>query len=195
MRLLAISLLLLLPVGAVWAQTGIHRCLGANGVPVFTDRVCSDINAAPVAPPAPSASVAAEPTGLPTQPPAVLCAADMAKLKQAVVDAFAARNPNRLAGLMLWDGDGQQAVVSNIRLFDRLMAHPLIDIRSGPASASSTVSSDAAVSSTSAAPNPRPEQGESLLVQTEADDGSGGTQETRFDVVRHDGCLWLHPQE
>ncbi|RDS85172.1 DUF4124 domain-containing protein [Dyella psychrodurans] len=193
MRLLAILLLVLLPVGAVRAQGDIHRCVGADGVPVFTDRVCSDINAAPVAPPAPTSSViVAVPGSLTSQPPAVLCAADLKQLKQAVVDAFAVRNANRLAGLMLWDGDGQGAVVSDIQLFNRLMAQPLIDITTGPTSAASTP--DAPVASSTSAPRPGPSEGETLVVRTEAEDGSGATQDTRFDVVRHDGCLWLHPQ-
>jgi hypothetical protein len=190
MRLLAILLLFLLPIGAVWAQGDIHRCVGANGVPVFTDRVCSDINAAPVMPPAP-ASTAIAPAN-PSQPLPVLCASDIGQLKQAVIDAFAARNPNRLAGLMLWDGDGQETVVADIRLFNRLMVHPLIGVRAGPSSASSTAGS---VDPAGAAPSPSPTQSATLSVQTESDDGSGATQETGFDVVHHAGCLWLHPQE
>lgn len=192
MRLLAILLLLLLPMSATWAQGDIHRCMGADGVPVFTDRVCSDINATPVMPP-PSTSSVAAPADL-AHPPAVLCAADIEQLKQAVVDAFAVRNPNRLAGLMLWDGDGQGAVVADIRLFNRLMAHPLVDIKAGASSSTSTTD-DPATPSTSTASIPRPSpQGEVLSIQTEADDGSGAAQVTRFDVVHHSGCLWLHPQ-
>jgi len=191
MRLFAIVLLLLLPAGVIWAQGDIHRCIGANGVPVFTDRVCSDISASSVAPPPPTASVAA-PAGLPSQPPAVLCAADMAQLKQAVVDAFAARNANRLAGLMLWNGDGEGAAVADIQLFNRLMAHPLIDVTTGPAPATSTAGNPAVPAS---AARPAPSPGDTLAVRTEAEDGSGATQETRFDVVHHDGCLWLHLQE
>lgn len=194
MRLIAILLLVLLPIGAVRAQGDIHRCMGTNGVPVFTDRVCSDINATPVAPPAPTSSVSVvAPSGLPSQPPAVLCAADLKQLKQAVVDAFAVRNANRLAGLMLWDGDGQGAVVADIQLFNRLMAHPLIDITTGPASAASTA--DTPTASATSTPHPEPPEGEMLVVRTEAEDGSGATQDTRFDVVHHDGCLWLHPQD
>jgi hypothetical protein len=193
MRLLALLLLLLLPAGAAQAQGDIHRCLGANGVPVFTDRVCADINAAPLAPPATTSSAAPASSSRPSQPPAVLCAADMAQLKQAVVDAFAERNPNRLAGLMLWDGDGQGAVVADIQLFNRLMAHPLIGITTRPASAASTA--DASPTAATSAPSPEFSEENTLTVRTEAEDGGGATQETRFDVERHDGCLWLHPQD
>jgi len=33
-----------------------------------------------------------------------------------------------------------------------------------------------------------------LVVQTESDDASGESQQVRFDVIRHAGCLWLRPQ-
>lgn len=192
MRLLAILLLFLLPVGAVWAQGDIHRCMGTNGVPVFTDRICSDVNATPVMP-APSSSAQA-PVEL-SQPPPVLCAADVAHLKQAVIDAFAARNPNRLAGLMLWNGDGEQAVVADIRVLGRLMARPLIDVKALPLAPASAVSpDDPPAPSTAALPSPKTGQAEALLVQTESDDGSGATQETRFEVLHQSGCLWLQLQ-
>jgi hypothetical protein len=194
MRLIAFLLLALLSTGAPRAQGDIHRCMGANGVPVFTDRVCADIDAKPMAPPpAPTSSVGvvAAPAGVPSQPPAVLCAADLKQLKQAVVDAFAARNPNRLAGLMLWDGDGQGAVVADIQLFNRLMAHPLVDVAADPAPAAS---SDAPPAAATSAPHQAPAEAEFLVVRTEAEDGSGTDEDTRFDVVHHDGCLWLRPE-
>ncbi|GFZ92610.1 DUF4124 domain-containing protein [Dyella caseinilytica] len=179
-----IFLLLCLPIATASAQGDIHRCMGANGIPVFTDRVCSDVNASPLLPPASTSSAPASP--IQAQPPPVLCASDMAHLKQAVVDAFADRNPNRLAGLMLWNGDGQQAVVADIRVFSQLMARPLIGV---------TVEGEAASDDNTGDPssNDAPAHGEALLVQTESDDGSGAAEQTRFDVIHHSGCLWLHP--
>jgi hypothetical protein len=193
MRFSAFLFLLLLPIAAANAQGDIHRCLGTDGRPVFTDRVCSDVNATAVLPPVPAStapvSVAAPVQSLPAPPPPVLCAADEEHLKQALVDAFAVRNPNRLAGLMLWNGAGQQAVVANIRVLTRLMAHALVDveIESGDAGYSDDDSLEATSSSAAA-------HGGSLVVQTEADDGSGETATTRFDILHHAGCLWLHPQ-
>jgi hypothetical protein len=199
MRLLAIFLLLLLPLGTVRAQSDIHRCVGSNGSVIFTDRACSDLNASPAVPvPTPSASVNETPASI-AQPPPVLCAADMAQLKQAVVDAFADRNPNRLAGLMLWEGSGREAVVANIREFTRMMARPLVGVRASeyastaPPSSATATGANPSVLSMSATPNPSPPEGEFLSVETESDDGSGATQETHFGVVRHDGCLWLEP--
>jgi hypothetical protein len=201
MRYLSLFLLLLLlPISAVKAQGDIHRCIGADGIPVFTDRVCSDINAKPVMPaPAASTSTAtsASVSSAPLQAPAITCAADLKQLKQAVIDAFAERNPNRLAGLTLWNGDGKEEVVADIRYFKRLMSRPLIEVKS-TADASSTSSdsddADASSLSLSASPNPTPAHGEALIVQTESDDGSGATTQTRFDVVHRSGCIWLRPQ-
>lgn len=188
MRFLCLLLLLLLPVCA--SAQGIHRCMGANGIPVFTDRNCSDVNATPVLPtPAPAASTHA-PAPM-SQPPAVTCAADLKQLKQAVIDAFAERNPNRLAGVTLWNGDGKEEVVAGIRYFTRLMSRPLIEVKS----ASAAGNDDGASSlSLSASPGPAPAHGEALLVQTESDDGSGASTETRFDVVHRSGCVWLQPR-
>jgi hypothetical protein len=167
--------------------------MGADGQLVFTDRVCSDVDAKPVLPPASASTAPALFLGTAQPPPPpLLCAADMGRLKQAVVDAFAAHNPNRLAGLMLWDGAGQQVVVAHIRAFAQLMTHPLVDVDvdadESPYDEGGDESSEAASSNASA-------HGGTLVVQTESDDGSGESQEARFDVIRHAGCLWLHPQE
>lgn len=187
-------LLLWLPICAK-AQGDIHRCMGTNGIPVFTDRVCSDVNATPIlAAPAPASSAHAPVES--SQPAAVTCAADLKQLKQAVIDAFAARNPNRLAGLTLWSGDGKDAVVADIRYFTRLMSRPLIEIKSTSDAASTPDDDNTGASqlSLSATPSPAPVHGEALLVRTESDDGSGATAETRFDVVHRSGCIWLQPR-
>ncbi|RUL69299.1 DUF4124 domain-containing protein [Dyella choica] len=194
---IALLLLLLLTVSAAKAQGDIHRCMGADGIPVFTDRVCTDLNAKPVMP-APAASVHAPVEQQPAQAPAaVTCAADLKQLKQAVIDAFAERNPNRLAGLTLWSGDGKEEVVAGIRYFNRLMSRPLIEVKSiGGASSASDHDDDADASSLSlsASPNQTPAHGEALVVQTESDDGSGASVQTHFDVVHRSGCVWLRPQ-
>jgi hypothetical protein len=189
MRLMALLLLLLLPIAPASAQGDIHRCVGADGRPVFTDRVCSDVGAQPVLPPASASTAAVSPIGSAQPPPTVLCAADMEHLKQAVVDAFAAHNPNRLAGLMLWNGAGQQTVVADIRAFNRLMARPLVDVSAEPGEEDASGYDDA---SETAASHPVAHGG-TLVIQTEADDGSGNTESAHFDVVHNAGCLWLRP--
>jgi hypothetical protein len=193
MRLRIFLLLLCLPLAAARAQGDIHRCIGANGIPVFTDRVCSDVNASPLLPPAAASSAPVSST--PVQPPPpVLCASDTAHLKQAVIDAFADRNPNRLAAIMLWNDEGQQAVVADIRVFSQLMAHPLIGVTVEGESDAGDDSDASSGAPASVPPDNAPAHGGSLLVRTESEDGSGATEQTRFDIVHRDGCLWLHPQ-
>jgi hypothetical protein len=192
MRLPAFFLLLFLfPFTAVWAQGDIHRCIGADGRPVFTDRVCSDLDAKPVLSPAPASTASAALASPVLPPPPVLCAKDMEGLKQAVVDAFAARNPNRLAGLMLWNGAGRDTVVVYIRALSGLMAHPLLEVDAdADESAYDEDEDDASSASTSRASG----QGGTLVVQAGSDDSGSGHLEARFDIIRHAGCLWLRPQ-
>ena len=191
MRLQVFLLLLLLPIAAAKAQGDIHRCTGADGQPVFTDRVCSDVNAAPVLPPAAASTAPASAVGVVQSPPPVLCAVDVDHLKQAVVDAFAARNPNRLAGLMLWNGAERQTVVAYIRALAGLMTHPLLDVDvDADESAYDEDGSD--MSETTASQTAA--HGGTLVVQAGSDDGNGQNLQARFDIVRHAGCLWLHPQ-
>ncbi len=177
-------LLLCLPLGAR-AQDGIHRCVGADGNPVFTDQPCAALNATPVASPARDSAPTTTAPIAPATPAPVSCATTVADLRQSVLDAFSTRDPNRLAGLMLWGGYGQQSVVADIRSLGGLMQRPLLGV--GQADDDSA---DTPASSGSAPPAP-PNDERQLVVRTAADDGSGQPRETRFDVVRRSGCLWL----
>jgi hypothetical protein len=193
MRLFVLLLLLLLPIAVAKAQGDIHRCVGADGRPVFTDRVCSDVDAKPVLPPASASTMPVSPMAPALPPPPVLCAADMEHLKQAVVDAFAVHNPNRLAGLVLWNGAGQQAVVANIRAFTRLMARPLVEVDAESSDDDVSSYDDGDSSGTTAFHSGA--HGGALVIETEGDDGYGDTQAAHFDVVHHAGCLWLRPAD
>lgn len=190
MRALVLLSMLVLLLPVAHAQEGIHRCMGANGVPVFTDRVCSDVNATPVVP-APTSNAPAPDKSL--QPPAVLCAADLKQLKQAVIDAFAERNPNRLAGVALWNGDGEAAVVTDIEFFRRLMSHPLLLVKAVLIPSANAKDPGVSQLSLSVSSQPTAGQEEMLIVQTAPDDGSGTPEETRFGIVHRSGCLWLQP--
>lgn len=188
-------LLFLLPL-CVMAQDGIHHCIGPDGNPLFTDQPCAALQATPVNTPsaAPRPAVVQGLSDIPaTSPPPVSCAASVAELRQSMTDAFAARDPNRLAGLMIWNGYGRDAVVADIRSLGSLMQRPLLDI--------GTASEDddpPAPSDDNADPSPsthaaRPGSGGSdqLIVHTASNDGTGVPHETRFTVLRRSGCLWL----
>ncbi|WP_267224560.1 DUF4124 domain-containing protein [Dyella silvae] len=181
----ALLLILLLCSASALAQDGIHRCVGPDGNPLFTDQPCAALQATPVAAPSEPSPNLQTPTV--TEPPPVLCASSVAELRQSVLDAFASRNPNRLAGLMLWGGYGHDAVVADIRSMSALMRQTLLDVgedTGDPPSASSSPG-DAGTPPPRATANPR------IVVRTVADDGSGAARETHFNVVRRSGCLWL----
>ena len=163
---LVLLLLFALVVLPARAQTAIRHCIDADGHPVFTDPPCASLQATP----APATSGAAPAPS--TRPPAVTCAADEDQLRQAVIDAFASGDANRVAGLMLWSGYGEHAAVADIRSLGVLMKRPLLDIQTSDPPAGTGDAS-------------------ALVVRTVSADGSGSTEETRFPVERHAGCLWL----
>lgn len=184
-------LLFLLPLCAM-AQDGIHRCIGPDGNPLFTDQPCAALQATPVnAPPPTATKPAAGPSDILTAtPPVTTCATSVGELRQSMVDAFATRDPNRLAGLMIWNGYGRNAVVADIRSLGALMQRPLLDIRTSddddpaPADSTSTLSDREAQRQSAAA-------SDQLIVHTASNDGSGTPRESRFGIVRRSGCLWL----
>lgn len=183
------ALLLLLSLCALalpaLAQDAIHRCVDAHGNPLFTDQPCASLQATPVQAPPPAASVAAP--GLPV--PLQRCASTAAELRQRVIDAFAARDPNQLAGLMLWRGYGHVSAVGDLRALNRLVRQPLLEIHVGgdsgddPADDPATAGSSLPPATASAAP-----PADELQLRTGGGDGERGA---RFAITRQAGCLWL----
>jgi hypothetical protein len=150
----------------------------------------------------------------PAEAPPILCASNVAELRQSVADAFASRDPNRLAGLMLWGGSGRNAAVADIRALGALMQRPLLDFGEdtqeapAPAAAPSadsiydldktpsepdkTVAGGGGDTGTLTAAARAPASAvHQLVLHTAANDGSGIPHETRFAIVRRSGCLWL----
>jgi hypothetical protein len=175
-------LLLLIISVPLHAQDVIHHCIGSDGHPVFTDQPCAALNATPtisVPTPATGSSV----TGAPHESPPVLCAATREALRQSVTEAFAARDPNRLAALMLWSGYGKQSAATQIQDFGQLMKRPLIGIGGTDGDTPASAGSNATT----------PDEDDDLVVRTAGNDGSGAAHETRFAITRRSGCLWLKP--
>lgn len=156
--LLALLALALLPLGA-HAQS-IHRCTGAAGQIIFSDQPCAAFNAQPTVP-----SLAPAPAPGATAPVPTLCAATTAALRQAVAEAFALHDANRLAGLVLWQQRG--AAQADIRQWAQLLREPLLDATGDGENASE------------------------IVVRTQSLDGSGASRETHFGVRRQAGCAWL----
>ncbi len=179
------ALLLLLPLCTLAlparAQDAIHRCVDAHGNPLFTDQPCASQQATPVQASPPATNAAAP--GLPV--PLQRCAGTAAELRQRVIDAFAARDPNQLAGLMLWRGYGHVAAVGDLRALNRLVRQPLLEIHVGgePADDPAAAGSDAPPATASAAP-----PADELQLRT---GGEEGERSARFAIARQAGCLWL----
>lgn len=200
-------LAMLLAAPAVHAQAAgtIHRCVDNQGHQIFTDRHCADMQATPALPP-PNVPGATAPT--PSRQPSAapeLCAASVGALRQQVVDAFATHDPNRIAGLMLWNGYSQHAVVGDIEALHDLVQQPLIDIDDGSSPPSTEppdiydvsrpltellAPRDGDPEATDAAP-----PAAQLVLITGLGHGDGSTRETRFALSRQSGCVWMLPPD
>jgi hypothetical protein len=185
----ALALLLLLPLCAlalpVRAQNPIHRCVDAHGNPLFTDQPCTTQQATPVQEASSPASAAS--AALPGMPvPLQRCAGTAAELRQRVIDAFATRDPNQLAGLMLWHGYGHVSAVDDIRTLAVLVRQPLLEIHYGDEPADDPAATDGSGLPPAAA-SPAPPADE-LQVRTGGDDGE---RSAHFAIARQAGCLWL----
>lgn len=194
MRLLKLSLWFALILWA-WpgrSQTEIHRCIDTSGRALFTDQTCASMQATSVHPaPKPSDELTHVTTlaATPAEPPPILCASTFSELRQSVIDAFANRNANRMAGLMLWNGYNSTTAVADIRALHALMQQPLLD--AGPPDDSNAQASE---NSDSPADDMQASDASSsgqLVLHLAGNDGSGNPRELRYGIVRRYGCLWL----
>lgn len=177
----ACFLLLLTALAPAAGQTTIHRCVGANGGPVFTDQPCMALDATPL-----ERSPASAPRMAPPAP-VMLCAANARQLKRVVIEAFAEHDANRLAGVMLWGGYGASAAVADIRALQRTMRERLLGLNTEPASdADSAAAGSSSTSIAEEAPAPT-----AMVVDTRSGDGAEALHSLRFEIVRRAGCLWL----
>lgn len=176
-----LATLLLFGLAGMWpvaAQTTIHRCVDAAGNPAFTDQPCATLDATPVTR---NPAAAAPPA------PVMLCAANASQLKRVVIEAFAERDANRLAAIMLWGGYGAHAAVADIRALQDVMRRPVLGLSTEPA-AGDTAGPPAAPPGSAPEQEPIPTR---LIVDTGAGDDPDGVRALRFDVLQRAGCLWL----
>ena len=155
----AILFLLLLAPLPVLAQNVIHRCVGADGSPLYSDQPCAAVGATSIAPP--STSTTAVP-GAPTT--GMLCAKDLAELREGLARAFATHDANRVGALVLWNGYGSNGAVDSIQRLGALVKQPLLSLQG--------------------------DESAGLEVVTGR---TGQAQKAHFGVTRESGCLWLRP--
>jgi hypothetical protein len=177
--------------GRAMAQTTINRCIGANGGIVFSDQPCAALPASKAGDGTPATADSAP--GGSAAP--MLCAADVVQLRRRISAAFARHDANRLAGLMLWDGDNEGSAIADMRSLDELVKGSLLDIRApgapatgrdpAPAQSLGGIALDPFGTGAGTVPATG---GNQLVLQTT---GAGGPRERPFDLVRRAGCLWL----
>ena len=101
---------------------GLHRCVGANGVIIFTDRQCVDIDA-----------VESTQQMAPIQPGALVrvrsCARNQDDLLFGVRSALENRDVNRLADYYHWTGMGTAEGYRVMGRLSKLSERPLVDVR------------------------------------------------------------------
>jgi hypothetical protein len=170
------------PLAHAQAAQPVYRCIGAHGEPVFSGQPCGT----PV--PAPGADAS-----MPDNGSSAVCAGSPEALRQAVAGAFATRDVNQFAGLVLWRGMDQGSARATLRSLAEWLKQPLTGIAiaraAGPPLANApldsqpvTTSGQPAGASSVAEPAPT-----GFDISTGGADGA-----TRdFGLVESGGCWWL----
>lgn len=170
------ALLLIAP--AAMAQQGVFHCIGAHGEPVYSGQPCGT----PAPPPGTSADAGAVGRF------GGVCAASPAALRQDIAEAFATRDVNRLAGLILWRGMGSSDARATLRTLADWLQQPLTGIASAYA-AGPPYRDDAQVSPAAAASVAMSATRAPTAFQISTGGGDGRTRE--FGVTSFGGCWWL----
>ncbi|MBB5015068.1 hypothetical protein [Rehaibacterium terrae] len=159
-----LALALMLPATPASTQHRLNRCLGADGVTIYTDRACADLGArergAPATPEA-------------REDPLPGCATTPAELHARLRLAIDAGDVNALAALYHWPGTTQHTARAVMAELERLAAQPLTELVAEPGPVPPV-----------ARTGPDPPPPVALILQQPA-----GV--TRFAVARHAGCWWL----
>jgi len=188
MRALPLLLLLIPLLGfARGAHAQIHRCIGAQGEPVFTDQPCGSAEL--------SANVASSPLdrseqagttsvapATPGTPIAATCPRSPEQVRDRIALAFNDNNPNALAGLFDWRGFSRQSADARLKDFSRWLKHPLVGVQfSGAADPSGAQPDDADYT-------PSDPSGLTVLTQSS---GEPAPETRSFGMVEKGGCWWL----
>ena len=189
MRTLFVALLFVLSTSLLHPSTAlaaapplqpqpIHRCIGREGEPVFTAKPCADESLVMV--PAPALAGSAAPAGLSMH----VCPLSPQELRDRVALALQERDANKLAGLMLWNGDTQRGAVDALRRLAALVRQPVNDLALSSATADISAPSSAVEPTSAASTADVP-----LQLTITGEDGSS----TVFMLSDSGGCWWLQP--
>lgn len=173
--------LVLSGVAGTAATARFHRCVSAEGTPVFADRPCHMLDARPAspAPPAsPEAPTETESLPEPDPLPGLCPARDGESLRRALKRAFARRRVNDLAALYHWVGSTRASSIVVMNRLADLLRHPLAEIAFDPPFSESEWSEDE-----SRLPD--------LRIELRLSQMDEETTPVWFRLRRHAGCLWL----
>ena len=169
------------------AQAQVHRCIGAQGEPVFTDQPCGSAElSVDLASgnfdrndPANASSSGSAGTGTAI---AATCPRSPQQVRERIAVAFNDNNPNALAGLFDWRGFSHQSADARLKDFIQWLKHPLVGVQfSGAADPSGAQPEDADYT----AANPT---GLTVLTQSS---GELAPDARSFGVMQKGGCWWL----
>lgn len=187
---------------------GLRQCVGADGVPIFTDRRCEDLQATEQRPPATlSGSVV---------PPGLLrvrsCARNQDDLLAGVRAALESHDANRLADFYHWTGMGTTEGYRLMERLDAFSARPVVDVqlvRSADPEAEfysdlyfdepppmalwpEEADDEAPPSIDAPAPRPRkPRLASMLRVDQMRSDTDAASTVTYFRLLTNAGCWWM----
>lgn len=184
LRLLLTLLMLSALLYAVAAQAQrVHRCIDAEGRPLFSDQPCDSQNARRPEDPAPlSATEALDLSTKQAEKDARMgyCPAwDFESLQAELEASFRASDVNRMAALYHWPGATRRSSTAVLDEMERLLRRPLNDL----AQEEPDLPYDWQLGDPEPLPLLRLELGGSDALET--------PEYARFGVLRHAGCLWI----
>lgn len=200
-------------LGRAKAQSGIHRCVNAQGEAIFTDRNCDEMQA--IERPSPNAVVGSGGNVASARS----CALSRDDLLYGVRAALEAQDVNKLAAYYLWTGIGTREAYALMDRLSRFSEQPLMDVqlvsqdRAEPRADEASplpgpLTDPASLPATEEGPNsaeqslaqefpalpapPRRSAGPRLMRvdQTRAQDDAGSVI-TYFRIVPSAGCWWI----
>lgn len=177
-----LALLACAPLAYAQHAQPVYRCIGAHGEPVFSGQPCG------TPAPAPGSSMSAQGTDF-----SAVCAASPEALRQSIARAFAARDVNQLAGLILWRGMDQGSARSALRSLATWLKQPLTGIALTRAAGSPFADTDSWPPPVASTGEPASASSVAALPPTGIDVSTGGVDGTTrdFGLVESGGCWWL----
>ena len=176
----AVSLILIVlaACGTLHAAT-VHRCIGEHGEIAFSETRCAsgrDLGATEVESSSPSqaprSALAPRASTSPT------CPASPDALRDRIVEAFAQRDANALAGVMRWDGIRGGSANARMRELVDFTERPLVGVELGGEAIEASLGDE---------PPPAP----ATLLTVRTGGLASGESEREFRVTQSEGCYWL----